>query len=111
MGQWYHLAVVRRDGVIYGYVDGVQEPTTRPLTHNFANAVHTFGVWNDGGASVLDGTLALALLANRGWSDSEVRIWAADPFALVRRARRRVFSVAAAAAGTILPQMMAHEAA
>ncbi len=60
-GQWYHVAVTRRSGTLFAYLDGVQAPNTTTTT---PSAIQTSGA-----------NISTFRVGSRRWSESRSASW------------------------------------
>ena len=73
-GQWFHLAVVRRAGTIIFFRNGVQMPTTYPITTSMPNAILVLGDEATAGTTAaLNGFLDDVRIMRRGLSAADVQ--------------------------------------
>ena len=69
--QWYHVAVTRRSGTTFAYLDGVQAPNTSTATPNAPSS--QFSVGSQNGIRFLNGLVDEARAWNVGRTQAEIQ--------------------------------------
>lgn len=109
-GVWYVVVVVNDGTNSHFYIDGVPDGSTAQGFPNISvGTTRAVGARRDGlSTSLWDGRIGLVAVWARGLLATEITRVSADPYAMLRRRRRRVFKAPVAPPGDAMPMAMDH---